>query len=367
MDKSAIIYPVTYKQLPIVALNKKYYPERNLIPLLSKAYCNIDSDISILDNRDNLGISSHSDLSRHLDDARNVLITPGTGSLDSLKLSLAGIKIATAAGKNVIGLFSETETKMLSSMAEGIFTGISKPVSRIMDAFKQQSYEPLLYEPSIPIIGVGSVFGYAHQSEITAQIALELKCRGYNATAITNSKGFCCLNFFPMPDALYDNSLPIVEKTLMINHYIRYVIESSNCELLVMEIPGGLARYNQRILNDLGQYAFIISEAISVDWFLCCTTCNDLHYELYSHLAQHFSNKFDLDVFCWHVSNSFIDLEALTHEQGERMIFKPQKQVYNTICRLQSEAKSPDIKFYNLQNQSQLQIIIDLLLNQLVA
>ncbi len=334
----SIIYPTTYRQVPIIDLAKIYYPDWKIIPLVPSAYYN-SGDISLLDRRDNVGVKAYRNLEPCVFSSHNLFLSCSTGSKSLRDQTREISKMAFENGMQIINLGDEIDLPDDNKV-------IHYPTAKIK-TFCDIDYEEILYESNVPIIGVGSLWGFANQSEISAKIALELKRRGIKATSIVNSNDYCILDFYPMLDILLDDKKTISDKILGVNHYIKYVIDSSKCELLVLEIPGSLMKQSTRILNDFGQYAFLISQAISIDLFVCCSTFTNYGYDVYKLMLEYISSVFGLDITFLHIANSFV---LDNPGQKPSLTFKTIDSVTKKISHLRAGLDSDEVMIGNLQN-----------------
>mgnify|MGYP000932866335 CR=1 FL=1 len=357
-ENSTMIFPTTYKQLPLISLGKTYFPKKNLVPVALNSYFNQEKkDVSNLDNRSGLDILCYPESEFNFNSKRLVL-TSGTGSSENIKKSIFGIKKALNNRSNIYSCLTAEEELKLADFAKesNLLIDMKKfnsPAKQLVNTFLNNfSFEDTigqeLYRPKIPVIAVGSIIGFSNQSEITAQICLDLK--NSRAAAIVNSNDYSIFNCFPMLDEIFHCKYSLVEKVILLNRYIKYVIEVNQCDVLVIEVPGGLIKLNDYYLNDLGQYAYILSHAIDVDYFVCCSPCNHFSYDFYRNIFNYILKKFNFETVGLHISNCFLDLQFTSNSQQVKMVFKPFDTVYNQIEKLLSEkdASSDHIGIYNL-------------------
>jgi|SRR5690554_992231 len=365
-ENSTIVFPTTYKQLPLISLSKVYFPNMNLIPVTFNSYYNPRrKDVANLDNRNQLNVQYYPESDYNLN-AKQLVLTSGTGSSENIKETVAVVKKAIQNKTSIYScLTAEEEQKLfefanLSSIESEKFISSAKQI--INEFFDHFTFEEFigreLYRPTLPVVAVGSIMGFNNQSEITAQISLELK--DHRAAAIVNSNDYSILNCFPMLDVIYANDYTVVEKVILLNQYIKYIVEVSNCNVLVIEIPGGLIRLNNSYLNDLGQYAYILSQAVDVDYFVCCSSCNHFNRDYYENIIKYVSDKFNFETTAIHISNCFLDFQSISSVQQERLVFKSLDIVYRQINNLSDRTESSSCsRFYNLLDREQFSIFLE--------
>lgn len=364
-EDSTIIFPTTYKQLPLISLSKSYFPGMDLVPVTFNGYYNTQNkDVAGLDNRHSLNVQYYPEPDCNFN-VKNLVLTSGTGSNENIKETASVASKILQANKNKTNIWSCLTTKDEQKLSE--FEGFpfeelnafNSPAKQIINGFLDGfTFEKFigreLYSPAIPVIAVGSVMGFNNQSEITAQISLELK--DYGAAAIVNSNDYTIINCFPMLDAIIDNKYTIVEKVILINQYIKYIVELSRCNVLVIEIPGGLLRLNNSCLNDLGQFAYILSQAVDVDYFICCSSCNSFSKDYYENIFKYVADKYNFETIALHISNCFLDFQSIGSTQQERFVFKSLDTVYRQIDNLLLDGSFNHI--YNLLDRNHLTIFL---------
>lgn len=79
-EDSTIIFPTTYKQLPLISLSKSYFPGMDLVPVTFNGYYNTQNkDVAGLDNRHSLNVQYYPEPDCNFN-VKNLVLTSGTGS-----------------------------------------------------------------------------------------------------------------------------------------------------------------------------------------------------------------------------------------------------------------------------------------------
>lgn len=332
-----LIYPTSYKQVSTFALLNKYFPYRKCIPIVNRASFIINNDfkmdISNLDNRKNIGVPVISDLVVE-DDIDIVYITEQITekSLNNLMCSILD---------NEKKIFNCSSTYELS---EKYINSKLNPSNESKDLVEFRFFEEclsinqksVLFDIHIPIIGVGGLIGYCNQSEITSKISLELNLQEVNTKAIVTEKTHLLVDSAIFPDEIFNNQLSFQEKAILLNHYIKFIITKYNCQALVIEIPGGVMKFSNQILNDLSHYVYLFIESMPISKFVLCAPINKYNYEFYKYIISKIDKKYEWETIGIHISNVYIEYEKIKLNNPDYLFFRSMDSLNNYVLELRN-------------------------------
>lgn len=332
---SIAISPTTFLQLPIVQLNRLYHSQTNLVPIVPRAYYR-NKDISVLDNRNPVGVICNYLCNSILDSVETLILTPGMDTLESIKQSIVLTKYALHKGTKIISYLSKPEEEILFDSSNFNVLNYISPVRRIKKEFDKfcESHLSHSFCKNVKIIAVGSTSSFCNQSEVTAKIALELCKRNHKAIAIVSRNDFHCLGCYPVLDNLINN-ITSSQKAQLIKYYFKYIIDTTECDTLVIEIPGNI--YNNF-------YATAIRELNKINFFICCVPYSKNYYS-YGNMQKTLQNQQNLYVNCFHMSNSFETPTGIT--------FLPITKSVALVDSFRTNFINTDLlRIYNLLDQS---------------
>lgn len=169
--------------------------------------------------------------------------------------------------------------------------------------------------PIVLVIGTGE-----RTNKFDIQLAIR-KCfvqNGYRVSQI-GTKGYCeYLGFHSFPRFMYSEQ-SITERIIKFNHYVYEIAKAEASDVIVIGVPGGLAPYNEKYLNDFGYLNFMVANAVTPDYVVLATACVDYNDEYIHSLTNSLLYKYEYDVDAVFMGNSYINwdvtesLDKLTH------------------------------------------------------
>lgn len=202
-------------------------------------------------------------------------------------------------------------------------------------------------EIPVPVIGVGAVYG----SYQTAEIMLQLKSvisRFSKVLTIYSRDGLTETGAFCISPAEMQN-LSFEDRIKYINWYINKVVEKEHPDVVCIEVPGGLARLNNTILNGGGEYPFIYGQAVSPDYFVCSVLLDFSSQEKLLSLKEILERQYAFSNISFHLSNVFLPVEELHRGPGQMLscIMEDSDAVEKTLRRLRQNGLDNCYNFLN--------------------
>ena len=163
----------------------------------------------------------------------------------------------------------------------------------------ESSDEHRLYEIPIPIITILT------QGARTDQFATELALRkhfieeGYNVSQIGSYEASQFFGFHELPNFLYEQR-DAYEKTLRFNRYVAGLVSREKPHVIIIGVPTGIMKYNNKLLEGLGFLPYIVCNAVRADILTLCMYHLDYEKIFYDETSQYGNYHFGtpIDFYC---------------------------------------------------------------------
>lgn len=331
-----LIYPFSYKAFPIVKLLLR--EKLDVIVAAEEGSGLIGKDVAFSTNREkcNLAVLKYSD---NLLEESDILIIPEGHINDAVNEGIkTTIEKTISKSKKIASLLSlDKESQYFLDYDEYINLATTKSLN-IESYFKRVKENNLPYfVPNIPVIFMGGVFDIIDNNYIAISLKQRFEKDGYKVCCITkedSGKLFDCLTY---PKSFMNNELSIEDRITELNHYIRTCVEIIKPQVLIMQIPFGMIRYNEYLNNSFGSYAFMISQAVKCDYFVCTAVAETVLHKYYEELSDYFYKRFDSPIDSLHISNCQLDLLSNNVVKMDNILFMDESEVENIIKNLKEK------------------------------
>ncbi|MFZ2538236.1 MAG: TIGR04066 family peptide maturation system protein [Oscillospiraceae bacterium] len=325
----------------------------------------IGKDVSHVANRDPLGIIVEGDPKQALDKNDMLLILSET---DDVVRRLAVDLMIDAANqkKDIFCLMelSDEENDKLEALCKAnncLFEcNLSSVDNQILN--KTIGYRKKIYKPSVPVMFVGGLIESADQMEILVGMTNELRQKGYRVSAFGNGEACNFLGLHSYKFILNTENAPKMIKQL--NHFVQEVEEDESPDIILIQVPGAMLRYNDVLTGDFGIYTYLFSQAFIPDYFICCSMYDILEESFFKMVSSDFERRFGFKVDGIHPSNQLIDSMDSIQKKEIVCVHVSQNQLENTLENLKKNASIP---VYNLLHKIQQECAVEDMLTSLAG
>jgi peptide maturation system protein (TIGR04066 family) len=220
------------------------------------------------------------------------------------------IEVAKSAGKEII------LTDLLANKL-----GLVNMTARPQESFVSDPETDRLHEISVPVITVLSQGYYADQLAVTLALRKHFKDISYNVAQVGHREYAKLFGYTPLPDFLYE-PLDAYDKILWFNQFVDKLTIRTQAELLIINVPDPIMKFNQRVLHGLGVLPYVICQGVRSDLTVLC-----LHYHPYT--QQYFDKltnycHYHLDCsetsYFFNIANLNIEPDDTTEERKPKHI-----------------------------------------------
>lgn len=183
------------------------------------------------------------------------------------------------------------------------------------DSFHVQFSESLLpstygisrYEMiKTPVILVGGLIMPGDVSEVTLALTAELKKAGLSTAVLTNDPIGSLFGFYDLTSQ-YADGLNVADSIMRINWQIQAIEKELVPDVIVMEAPDSMMRYNSIVPNGFGILTYMLCQAARPDYCICSMPSDLVGNELIQMLSMDFKVRYGIGINAVHVSNMLVD------------------------------------------------------------
>lgn len=269
---------------------------QSVIPILAPAQAAMDGkDLAALDGGSKTGIVLRADFRKaiegcellYLDDSRFLFRDE---SYDEY------IKIA---GENKIPvMYSRTLRERLGLSKEN--QGSSEEWETLTDSGAET-----LIHIDVPVICVFTLGNEQDQGNVEMGLRRFFLNKDYRVSQIGTQEYSRLFGCHPVPEFLFED-IGGKRKRLMFNRFLRKIVKEEKPDLLIIGVPEAIMKYNNNILNGMGDVPCIMQDAVSGDIGIICTCHNSYKEEYFKELSLFSRYRLNCEANYFNISNSMV-------------------------------------------------------------
>jgi len=206
------------------------------------------------------------------------------------------------------------------------------------------NYRHQLQKIHTPIIGVGAMVSLQDTAEVMIKLKQNLKTDMCVSTIYAHPElAGCNLNCISVNDM---SGMSFEEKIFYINWYVNEVIENEKPDIILIEIPGGLAKLHNKCLNGGGEYPFLYRQAIPINYLVCSLPANNIRDFEFGGTSNYLQRKYGFTKVFYHVSNMMILFDKEIDKDDVPCIYLDEEYIVGEIATIRK--KDREIPVYNL-------------------
>jgi len=160
-----------------------------------------------------------------------------------------------------------------------------------------------LYVPQAKVVFVAGLLKGLDQQRVCLGLAERAKKRGYRAAVLGSGKWLPLLGYHNIGELMDEDSPRGVDAVRLLNCLIRKIDTTQRPDMMIVEIPGEMMKFNDMICGDFGVGMFKISQAVKADETICCLPFGEYTEEFYHSISDYTEKKFDSKIGYYHISN----------------------------------------------------------------
>ena len=303
MDKKkAVLFPyVTPQTFPFVKYFNALSEELELYQVVSpQGVLPAGKDAAYLNNREAIGVSVANEVDC---EGADVLLVPELPeNYPCLEETLQVMEQFLASGKEVRCYHplagEQLERLQKAGYTEAVPPAVTKPEIDIRVR--------RVFTPEVPVIFVGGLSGEYDQQEVLLRLSVQFRERGRRIAVFAGTDMLAmlqCHSYSPILRSNVDNGL----KVLALNELLRKVCKEEHPELILMELPGGVIRFNDVLNGGFGVDTFLLSQAVLPDCFIACAAYGTYNGAYFREVSAYCERHFGFPINQIHISNQLLN------------------------------------------------------------
>ena len=354
--KKVVVYPFTREFLPYFSYFQEFHPDYVIASLVSpKGFSMAGKDGGLFDNRGNIGMTVEADIEAALEQA-DVLLVPDSPSCEKMRSRILSVmRKAKSEGKDILCTMPLTTKEHEEFNNTGLvnqFLYYAEPETfsirnRMSDAIS---------EINTPVVFIGEFLEISDGTDLLMFLTKRFQKDGYTISAIGTRKDAQLVRFHTYPGFFYETSVSNQAKVSGFSAFLADIEAEEQPDVFLIQLPGGLMKYNNRHLNGLGIDAYLAAQAVTCDCFILSASCGFASPEIFESLDKHFREILNAKVNAISISNRLpnsIDLSASTGEL-KYFYFTPKRvrEILNRYCS--NESSIPFFPLFEEESQEKL-------------
>ncbi len=196
------------------------------------------------------------------------------------------------------------------------YPGLTHFISPVYNAhFNSLEYNIEYLVPSVPILLVGGLVKDSDSLEIVLSLQEQFKNSGYSVSCFANSDLGLFLRLHSLQHILEDKSKKESEKIIAINQLVRSVIRTERPDLLIIESPDAVLKYDDVTPNGFGILTHMVIQALEPSLFVCSMPVDLCATDLIDRFSRGFMSQYGFPILAAHMSNLLIDSASALQER----------------------------------------------------
>ncbi len=293
---NCLIYPYS-DELSSIVDNISFYP-RNIA---------ITKRVSLLawksgiENKE--GVSF--DFEEALDEVEGVIIADAPESKFMYHDTVKKIRTALSSKKNVICCTDLNDDDITEMNALAKFAGVN--FEYIVSKVDAKSTARIFQRQDCIVMAVGGILEGLDSVTILTNLVHRYRKMGYRVTAVSDNKNTALLNFVPFPLEILNSSQAHDEIIKGLNTYYNNLQLQYQPDIIITQIPNGLVKYSNLCVENFGVKAYMLSQALSVDYFILTSPMDSFDDKSFDYMSTTFKYRFGFEIDAVGVVNRYIN------------------------------------------------------------
>ncbi len=210
---------------------------------------------------------------------------------------------------------------------------------------EEEGWQPQVHEPEIPVVLVGGLLQEADCGAVFTALAERFHRDGKRVAAFSGHPVGGLFGFYSLEHIWRNSELTEDDKVRKINLYINGMAEKSGAEIILLEAPTALMKYDDKALNGFGIQSYMLCQAAPPDYLIGCVPFDLADARMVSALSEDFSCRFGCGLCAVHVSNILLDFADSQQKQKIETLRANMKFVREKI---EKEKESSEIPMFDV-------------------
>lgn len=329
------VFPFTEQLLPVVRhfnLLQDVYDIRKVIA--RKGMGLSGKDVAFLCNHPPVGIPV-TDMDNADDESWDILLVNYSDLDPAADCVMGFLRNCLKEGKEIMLLCDSIDCEKNKFIAKCCADFPSQITVLSADAYScyHHSFAETKFEPlRIPVLMIGSLIKQSDPLEVLISLKLEFLKHNRHISCLTTSNMGLLAGMHSYTHIVNNRDAYSEEdKIILLNQLARNIIRKERPELLLVEAPDAVMKYNDVAPNGFGIQTYMISLALQPNLFVCCVPMDLTDQNFIAAISKDFSHRYSCAISAVQVSNSLIDSMSIAQNEGLSSVHADMDMVCNAI------------------------------------
>ena len=144
---------------------------------------------------------------------------------------------------------------------------------------KPQMQDPEIRTIPVPVVFVLGTGPHTNKLEVQTALGKHFRERGYAVSQVASRNLGNFLGYHTVPESLFSQAATTKDRIILLNRYFHKIYLRDKPEVMVIGLPGGIMPVNPIRFDELGEKAYLISQAVTPDAAVLCTYAFEFNQE----------------------------------------------------------------------------------------
>ena len=174
-----------------------------------------------------------------------------------------------------------------------------------------------IYEIPVPVIVVLGAGAFCDKFQLQLSLRQFFLEQGYKVSQWGSKSISTVFGFEMLPDFLFENG-DSLQKIVSLNHLVYSKVIKKHADVVLIGVPGGIMQCNPYRYTEVGEMAYLISNAIKSDICLLSIYANTFSNQFIDELRQLCRYRYDYKIFGFNVASSTYTLSEFFEDEVVR-------------------------------------------------
>lgn len=160
-----------------------------------------------------------------------------------------------------------------------------------------------VYVPQAKVVFAAGLLKGLDQQRVSLGLAKRAAERGYRAAVIGSGKWLPLIGYHDIGGLMEGNRVYGEETVRLLNSLIRKIDTEEKPDMLIVEIPGELMKFNEMVCGDFGVGMYKISQAVKAEEIVCSLPYGEYTEGFYNSVSEYAEKKYDRGIGYFQISN----------------------------------------------------------------
>lgn len=205
------------------------------------------------------------------------------------------------------------------------------------------------------VVGIGNMLRGMDTTNIIVNMARQYRNLGYRVVSISSNAACALLGFKIFPDGIFNADMAFENVVHIINNYFNNIQLLYQPDIILVQFPDAMIKYSNLCPEDYAVKAYILSQALSIDYFILNVPVEMIDEKDYEKISESFKYRFGFELDA--VLFEHIQVNDSASIEEERIVFEPISTSLADEYIKYLSSKTENILFLDLENADSFSLV----------